>query len=119
MAEQPQNLTDKTTAVFQQGKTSPGPVSVSPAGAMILSYPPQVLDGPSSSGLLPVGPAFRRRPPRGSHMPMMPGPPMMRPPVRPMMVPTWPGMTWPDREEQKGPSSVFYYSFYFSRRPQC
>lgn len=44
----------------------------------------------------------------GSRMPMMPGPPMMMPyDPHPMMVPTWPGVTWLDREEQKGPSSVF------------
>ncbi|TKC49567.1 hypothetical protein EI555_016499, partial [Monodon monoceros] len=51
-------------------------------------------DGPSSSWD-DATPGMR--PPMGGHMPMMPGPPMMRPPARPMMVPTRPGMTRPDR----------------------
>ena len=40
----------------------------------------------------------------GGHMPMIPGPPLMRPPVCPMMVPTWPGMTQPDRYRERGAS---------------
>ena len=54
-------------------------------------------DGTPPPGMMPVGSAPGMRLPTGGHMPMMPGPPIMRPPVRPMMVPTRPGMTRPDR----------------------
>ncbi|XP_073472110.1 U1 small nuclear ribonucleoprotein C isoform X1 [Lithobates pipiens] len=37
------------------------------------------------------------RPPMGAHMQMMQGPPMMRPPSRPMMLQARPGMARPDR----------------------
>lgn len=37
------------------------------------------------------------RPPMGGHMQMMPGPHMMRPPARPMMLPVRPGLARPDR----------------------
>ncbi|KAI1892964.1 hypothetical protein AGOR_G00138920 [Albula goreensis] len=78
-------------------------------------------DGPPPPGMMPGGPETRKeqlirigpdcgifprfhlepapgmRPPMGGHMQMMPGPPMMRPPSRPMMVPLRPGMARPDR----------------------
>lgn len=34
---------------------------------------------------------------------MMPGPPMMRPPTNPMMVPSRPGMALPDRQMRGAP----------------
>lgn len=37
------------------------------------------------------------RPPMGGHMQMMPGPPHMMRPHRPMMMPVRPGMMRPDR----------------------
>ncbi|XP_038956260.1 U1 small nuclear ribonucleoprotein C-like [Rattus norvegicus] len=118
MEEQAQSLTDKTTAVFQQGKIPPAPFSAPPpAGAMI--PPPPSLPGPPRPGvmpvphmggppvmpvmgspppgMMPVGPAPGMRPPMGGHIPMMPRFPMIRPPARPMMAPTQPGMTQPDR----------------------
>ncbi|XDA73148.1 U1 small nuclear ribonucleoprotein C-like [Ovis aries] len=118
MEGQAQSLIDKTTAVFQQGKIPPTPFSPPPpAGAMI--PPPPSLPGPPRPGMMPaphmggpptmlmvgtpplgmmpVGSAPGMRLPTGGHMPMMPGPPIMRPPVHPMMVPTRPGMTQPDR----------------------
>ena len=57
--------------------------------------------------VLPAAPGMR--PPMGGHMPMMPGPPMMRPPARPMMVPTRPGMTRPDRKGDWGASLHQFY----------
>uniref|UniRef100_A0A2K5C8G9 U1 small nuclear ribonucleoprotein C n=1 Tax=Aotus nancymaae TaxID=37293 RepID=A0A2K5C8G9_AOTNA len=118
MEEQAQSLIDKSTAAFQQGKTPPTPFSAPPpTGAMI--PPPPSLPGPPRPGMMPaphiggppmmpmmgrpprgmmpVGPAPGMRPPMGGHMPMMPGPPTIRPPARPMVVPTRPGMTRPDR----------------------
>uniref|UniRef100_A0A2K5RDJ5 Uncharacterized protein n=1 Tax=Cebus imitator TaxID=2715852 RepID=A0A2K5RDJ5_CEBIM len=123
MEEQAQSLIDKTMAAFQLGKIPPTPFSAPPpAGAMI--PPPRSLPGPPRPGMMPAphigGPpppgmmphappaylsynseqtlsAPGMRPPMGGHVPMMPGPPMMRPPARPMMVPTRPGMTRPDR----------------------
>ncbi|CAD7667457.1 unnamed protein product [Nyctereutes procyonoides] len=114
-----QRLIDKTNVAFQQGKIPPTPFSAPPpAGAMV--PPPPSLTGPPCPGMMPAphiggppmmpmmgpppgmmpvgGPAPGMRPPMGGHMPMMPGPPpKMRPPACPMMVPTWPGMTQPDR----------------------
>ena len=106
---------DKTTAAFQQGKIPTARFSAPlPAGAMIpptpsLPSPPQPgmmpaslmegppvmpMLGPPPPGMMPVGPAPGMRQSTGGHMPMMLGPPMMRPPACPKMVPTWPR---PDR----------------------
>uniref|UniRef100_A0A5F9C724 U1 small nuclear ribonucleoprotein C n=1 Tax=Oryctolagus cuniculus TaxID=9986 RepID=A0A5F9C724_RABIT len=85
MEEQAPSLIHKTTAAFQQGKIPPTPFSAPPpAGAMI--PPPPSLPGPPRPGMMPA-------PHMGGHMTMMPGPPMMRPPARFMMVPTHPGKT--------------------------
>uniref|UniRef100_A0A8C6YXT7 Uncharacterized protein n=1 Tax=Nothoprocta perdicaria TaxID=30464 RepID=A0A8C6YXT7_NOTPE len=110
MEEQAQSLIDKTTAAFQQGKIPPSPFSAPPPGGAMIPPPPSLPRTAASLQLLfprafsrcpecPVFPAVApgMRPPMGGHMPMMPGPPMMRPPSRPMMVPTRPGMTRPDR----------------------
>ncbi|KAJ1065160.1 hypothetical protein K5549_005969 [Capra hircus] len=111
MEEQAQSLTDKTTAAFQQGKIPPTLFSPPPppAGSPRSSSPwddactshggpsHDADDGTPPPGMMPVGSAPGMRLPTGGHMPMMPGPPIMRPPVRPMMVPTRPGMTRPDR----------------------
>ncbi|XP_052568351.1 U1 small nuclear ribonucleoprotein C-like [Peromyscus californicus insignis] len=118
MEEQAQSLTDKTMVAFHQGKIPPAPFSAPPpARAMIPPLPslpgplcpgmmpvPHVGDppmmliiSPPPPGMMPVGPAPGVRTPMGGHMPTMPGPPMMRPPARPMMVPTQSGMTRPDR----------------------
>ncbi|CAD7670865.1 unnamed protein product [Nyctereutes procyonoides] len=118
MEEQAQNLINKTIAAFQHGKAPPTAFSAPPpTGAMIPPLPQS--PGPSSSwynastpywgppvmpmmglpppGMMPVGTVPGMRPPMGGYMPMMPGPPTMRPPAHPMIVPTWPGMTRPDR----------------------
>ena len=42
--------------------------------------------------MMPVGPAPGMRLSMGDYMP-----PVMRSPTHPMMAPTWPGMTQPDR----------------------
>ncbi|KAM8803702.1 LOW QUALITY PROTEIN: U1 small nuclear ribonucleoprotein C-like [Rhynchonycteris naso] len=107
MEEQTQSLMDKTTQHFK-GKLPPTPFSAPPpAGATISPLPslpgpphPRMMPAPhigGPPGMMPVGPAPGMRPPMGDHMPMMLGPPMMRPPIYPMMVPTWLGMTQPDR----------------------
>uniref|UniRef100_A0A2K6U354 Uncharacterized protein n=1 Tax=Saimiri boliviensis boliviensis TaxID=39432 RepID=A0A2K6U354_SAIBB len=99
MEDQAQSLVDKTTAAFQQGKIPPTPFSVPPpAGAMIPPPPvfwssfPGMMPGPpikpmtGHPGMMPVGPAPGMRLPMGDHMPMMPGPPVLRP-AHPSMVP--------------------------------
>ncbi|CAD7693257.1 unnamed protein product [Nyctereutes procyonoides] len=102
MEEQAQSLIDKTTTSFQQGKIPQTPhTPYSFAGAMIppppiphmggLSMMPMM--GPPPPGMMPVGPAPGMMPPMRGHMPMMLGPSMVRPPIHPVMVPTWPGMT--------------------------
>lgn len=48
---------------------------------------------PPPPGMMLMGPAPGMKQPNGGHMQMMTGPPVMRPPIRPIMVPTWPGMT--------------------------
>uniref|UniRef100_A0A8C9M683 U1 small nuclear ribonucleoprotein C n=1 Tax=Panthera tigris altaica TaxID=74533 RepID=A0A8C9M683_PANTA len=48
-------------------------------------------------GMMPMGPTPRMNLRTGGHMSKMPGPPVMRPPAHPMMVPTWPGMNRPDK----------------------
>ncbi|XP_066224951.1 U1 small nuclear ribonucleoprotein C-like [Saccopteryx leptura] len=116
MEEQAQSLIDKTTTAFQQGKIPSTPFSAPPpAGVMIPPLPslpgpprpcmmpaphmggPPIMPTMGPPGMMPVGPAPGMRPPMGGHMPMMLGPPTMRPPIHPMMVPTWLGMTQPDR----------------------
>ncbi|XP_020136158.1 U1 small nuclear ribonucleoprotein C [Microcebus murinus] len=95
----------------------PGPPRPGMMPAPHMGGPPMMpMMGPPPPGMMPVGPGSQHgppahlsynseqtlsapgmRPPMGGHMPMMPGPPMMRPPACPMMVPTRPGMTRPDR----------------------
>ncbi|XP_064216441.1 U1 small nuclear ribonucleoprotein C-like [Aotus nancymaae] len=114
MEERAQRLIDKTMAAFQQGKISPTPFSAPPPAGTMLSPSPSLLGpprpgmmpaphrggplimpmmGPPSPGMMLVGTAPGMRPPVGGHVPMMPGPPMMRPPARPMILPTQPRMT--------------------------
>ncbi|KAM7084666.1 LOW QUALITY PROTEIN: U1 small nuclear ribonucleoprotein C-like [Molossus nigricans] len=95
MEEQAQGLIDKTTTAFQQGKMLPTLFSAPPPAGAIPPLPS--LLSPSHPDMVPGEPTPGMRPPMGGHMPMMPGPPMMRPPAHPMMVPTPPGMTQPDR----------------------
>uniref|UniRef100_A0A8D1DIX6 U1 small nuclear ribonucleoprotein C n=1 Tax=Sus scrofa TaxID=9823 RepID=A0A8D1DIX6_PIG len=95
----------------------PGPPRPGMMPAPHMGGPPMMpMMGPPPPGMMPVGPGSQHgppahlsynseqtlsapgmRPPMGGHMPMMSGPPMMRPPTRPLMVPTRPGMTRPDR----------------------
>uniref|UniRef100_A0A8C5VG84 Uncharacterized protein n=1 Tax=Microcebus murinus TaxID=30608 RepID=A0A8C5VG84_MICMU len=101
MEEQAQSLTDRTTAAFQQGAIPPTPTSAPPPAGERIPAPPSLL-GPPRPGMKPephmgVGPAPAKRPPMGGQMPRMPEPPLMRPPARPMTVPTRPGMTGTDR----------------------
>lgn len=56
-----------------------------------------LMRGSPPPGMMPMGPAPGMRPPMGSHMPMMPGASNDEISSHPMMVPTWPGMTQPDR----------------------
>lgn len=73
----------------------PPPSLPSPPGPGMM--PASYVGGPPPPGMMPVGPAPGMRLPIGGHRPMMPEPPMMRLPAHPMMMPTWPGMTRPDR----------------------
>lgn len=97
-----QSLMDKTMAIFQQGRILPTPLSVPPpAGAM--SPPPTVTllllalvwcQHPIYGGphMMPTGPTPGMRPLMGGHMPVMPGPPVVGPPARPMWHPI--GQEW-------------------------
>ncbi|XP_010602438.1 U1 small nuclear ribonucleoprotein C-like [Fukomys damarensis] len=130
MDEQAQRPTDQTTAAFHQGKVSPTPFSAPPsAGAMMPALPS--LLGPPHAATMPAphrgspptmpvrspsswdaagGPAPAMRAPTGGHVPVMPGPPLMPPPARPMMVLTRPGMIRPDKD--RGVTS--FYQFYIT-----
>lgn len=143
MTEQHQNLADKTTAVFQQGKTPPGPVSIPPpAGAMMLFYPPQVFQvlltlarclhpiwevpsmmsrmDPSLSRLLPVDLLSE-----GGHLWEAACPWCLA--LQwwcPMILTLWwcpLGLAWLGWTEKsrRALHQYFYYSFYFNRRSQC
>ncbi|KAL1778404.1 U1 small nuclear ribonucleoprotein C [Sigmodon hispidus] len=114
MEKQAQSLIDRTTAAFQQGKLPPAPFSApSPAGAMI-PLPPSLpgSSAPWHDACTPHGrPSYDAN--DGStaswddacgtgshgwpHAHDAGGPPMVRPPARPMMVSTRPDMTLPDR----------------------
>uniref|UniRef100_A0A8C9AL37 Uncharacterized protein n=1 Tax=Prolemur simus TaxID=1328070 RepID=A0A8C9AL37_PROSS len=130
MQEQAQSLADKTTAAFQQGKIPPTPFPAPPPAGAIILPPPSLLGpprpsmmppphmggspmmprrGPPPPRMMPVGPTPGKRPRMGGHMPTMPGPPVMRLPTHPMMVPTYPGMTRPDRQGQREVSSCQFY----------
>uniref|UniRef100_A0A8D1WZG7 U1 small nuclear ribonucleoprotein C n=1 Tax=Sus scrofa TaxID=9823 RepID=A0A8D1WZG7_PIG len=122
MEEQAQSLIDKTSMFRISQSQAPffllaGPPRPGMMPAPHMGGPPMMpMMGPPPPGMMPVGPGSQHgppahlsynseqtlsapgmRPPMGGHMPMMSGPPMMRPPARPMMVPTRPGMTRPDR----------------------
>ncbi|XP_036904633.1 U1 small nuclear ribonucleoprotein C-like [Sturnira hondurensis] len=109
MGKQVRSLTERTSTVHQQGKLPSTPLSApSPAGAMTppppsllvplcpgMTLAPHMGGGPPPFRMMPVGPVPGMKPPMGGHMPVMPGPPLWRPPACPMMVSTWP--TGPDR----------------------
>uniref|UniRef100_A0A8C7BHZ2 Uncharacterized protein n=1 Tax=Neovison vison TaxID=452646 RepID=A0A8C7BHZ2_NEOVI len=89
MEEQAQSMINKTTA--GQGRAPPPPFSAPPpAGAMIpprpsLPGPPcpgrmpaPAMGSPPPAGMMPVGLAPGIRLPMGGHMPLIPGPPVMR-----------------------------------------
>uniref|UniRef100_A0A8B9W410 Matrin-type domain-containing protein n=1 Tax=Bos mutus grunniens TaxID=30521 RepID=A0A8B9W410_BOSMU len=110
---QAQGLADKTTAISTRkdtfysilcssscrgnDPTSPQSPRTSCPGMKLAPHmggPPMMpMMSPSPPGIMPVGPAPRMRLPMGSHIPMMPGPPVMRPSACLMMVPTWRGKT--------------------------
>lgn len=109
---QAQSLIDRTTAGFQQGEMLPTPSSASSPtghGSLSLLGPPRpgvrpthhprgpslmpMMDPPPPLEMMPGGPAPGT--PMAGHMPRVPGPPVMRPPARPRMVRTRPGMRSP------------------------
>ncbi|CAO2608117.1 U1 small nuclear ribonucleoprotein C [Lemmus lemmus] len=99
MEKQAQSQTDKTGAMIPPPPRLPGPPRPGMMPVLHMGGPPtmSMMGPPPPPGMIPVGPAPGMRPPMGDHMPMMPVPPMMRSLSRPMMVPTWPGMTQTDR----------------------
>ncbi|NXN80200.1 RU1C protein, partial [Bombycilla garrulus] len=105
-----QRLIDKTIAAeFQEEKIPSTPLSAPPPARAVVPPPPRIpappqpsmmpaphmggppMMGPLPPAMMPVGLAPGMRPPMGGHMPIMPGPPMMRAPSRSMMVPPRPG----------------------------
>ncbi|XP_036982547.2 U1 small nuclear ribonucleoprotein C-like [Artibeus jamaicensis] len=109
MEEQAQSLIVETSAALQQGQLPPAPFSASPPAVAMIPPPPGMMPAPHTKppptmpmmgpppGMLPVGPAPGMKPPTRGHMPWMLGNPVMRPPARPVEVPTRPGVTQSDR----------------------
>ncbi|XP_044523250.1 U1 small nuclear ribonucleoprotein C-like [Gracilinanus agilis] len=88
MEEQAQSLIDKTTPAFQKGRILPNPFSAPPSGGPMIPSLYSSMRKPPPPGMMFMGPPPGKRMPMGVHIPMMPGPPMMRPLPHHMMVPT-------------------------------
>lgn len=132
--EQAQSLTNKTTAAFQQGEIplasfsllliqwqnpislpapsphlpTPSSWSSSPwfdASTLYGGPPIMPMMGPPPE-MMPVGPTPGMRPPIRGYMPMMPGPPVMRPPAHSMLLVHW---AWNDLTRQIRSEGASFY----------
>lgn len=122
-------------AAFPQGTISPSPLSVLPHMRPMISPPPSLsghpcpgmmsspyMEGPPMMPMMgpphppeviPMGPVPGMKPPMGNHMPMMPRPPMMRPPTCAKMMTIVPSMSHQtDNREGFFISFVLLFFFY-------